>query len=434
VVAVVALLGGALLATAWSTWAAVRDASSTLLRGQAVAFQQSVRARIAELEGVPTAEELAVLLEEEREAGLRFVALVDRRGEVVAQAGEPVGGSLPLRQWGPPGGGPPPGEQLELVDGRVRTLFGVRARLGDGGGGGGGRGEAGGGLRPQRGGRLGLMVLEFEPVEARALRGAATRTFRVGALAALLLLVTAVALVRRVLRQEALEREAERAKRLASLGEMSAVLAHEIRNPLASLKGNAQLLAAMLPEGERPRAKAERVVSEAERLEALTNDLLSFVRGGDARGAPGEPVLRRAEVDPAALLRESAASVSAEHIAVEAAGAPALFALDGPRVRQVLVNLLENAVQAGPPVLARVTASGGGGLLFEVQDRGPGVAPEDRERIFEPFFTRRTQGTGLGLAVARRVVDLHGGTLTVGEAPGGGASFRVVLPASAQGS
>jgi two-component system sensor histidine kinase HydH len=217
--------------------------------------------------------------------------------------------------------------------------------------------------------------------------------------------------------REALERRLAHERRLASLGEMSAVLAHEIRNPLASLKGNAQLLAELLPEGAKPRAKADRVVAEAVRLENLTNDLLAFVRTGE---------LARAPVDPAALLREAAASVGAE-IAVESTAAPASWSLDGPRMLQVLTNLIDNAVQAGPPVRARVAASGRR-LVFEVADRGPGVDPADAERIFEPFFTKRTQGTGLGLAVARRVVELHGGTIAVDAEPGGGARFRVEVP------
>jgi two-component system, NtrC family, sensor histidine kinase HydH len=196
---------------------------------------------------------------------------------------------------------------------------------------------------------------------------------------------------------------------------MSAVLAHEIRNPLASLKGNAQLLAAMLPSGEKPRAKAERVVEEAVRLEQLTNDLLKFVRTG---------AIERTEVDAGALLREAAASIPGEVIV----DAPAIrWSLDAGRMREVVVNLITNAVEAGPPVRASVRATAST-LIIEVADRGPGIAEEDRARIFEPFFTNKTQGTGLGLAVARRVVELHGGTIVALPDPAGGALFRVEIP------
>jgi len=231
------------------------------------------------------------------------------------------------------------------------------------------------------------------------------------------LLGAALWLGRWVLRREALERKAERDRRLASLGEMSAVLAHEIRNPLASLKGNAQLLAAALPQGEKSRAKAERVVDEAVRLEQLINDLLQFVRTGE---------IRRAPVDPAALVREAAESVAGE-VTVDTAGAPAQWTLDAGRIRQVIVNLVDNAVAAGPPATASVRARDGK-LVIEVADHGPGIPEEDRERIFEPFFTGKTQGTGLGLAVARRVIEQHGGTIAVHENPGGGALFRAEIP------
>jgi two-component system, NtrC family, sensor histidine kinase HydH len=254
-------------------------------------------------------------------------------------------------------------------------------------------------------------------VQARKLRDAAARTFYLGVAAAGMLLVIAAALVRSILRAAARERQLAHERRLASLGEMSAVLAHEIRNPLASLKGNAQLLAERLPPGEKARQKADRVVEEAIRLETLTNNLLVFVRTGE---------LARRPTAPAELLREAAAAVDPE-IEVDAADAPPSWSLDAERLRQVLVNLLENAVQAGPPVRARVSSSGGR-LVFEVEDHGPGVAAADAERIFEPFFTKRAQGTGLGLAVAKRVVELHAGTIAVEDAPGGGARFRVTIP------
>src|SRR5256885_5864910 len=178
--------------------------------------------------------------------------------------------------------------------------------------------------------------MEIEPIEADELRESATWTLAIGGIAALTLVGVAVALVRRELRRGAEERTRERERRLASLGEMSAVLAHEIRNPLASLKGNAQLLAAGLD--EKSRAKAERIVDEAKRLERLTTDLLSFVRTGE---------IQRAPIAPGLLVREAAASVG--EIEVDDAAAPASWPLDAARMRQVLVNLLDNALAAGPP-------------------------------------------------------------------------------------
>jgi two-component system sensor histidine kinase HydH len=93
----------------------------------------------------------------------------------------------------------------------------------------------------------------------------------------------------------------------------------------------------------------------------------------------------------------------------------------------VLVNLLENAVAAGPPATLSVSSTSRT-LVIEVSDKGPGVPADERDKVFEPVFTNKTRGTRLGLAIARRVVELHRGTLTVGDAPGGGARFRIEIP------
>jgi two-component system sensor histidine kinase HydH len=265
------------------------------------------------------------------------------------------------------------------------------------------------------------MIIEFQPRIAEDLRGAAGQTLLIGAIAAGGLLLAALGLFRWILRREAEGRTLEHERRLASLGQMSAVLAHEIRNPLASLKGNAQLLARALPEGEKSRTKADRVVGEAIRLETLTNDLLEFARTG---------AIQREPTDPIALLREAAAEVGGDKVELAVAGAPELWKLDRPRMRQVLTNLLDNAVQsteAGSRVEARVGRDGNR-LIYVVRDRGPGIAEDDLPRLFEPFFSRRTQGTGLGLAVSKRLVELHGGTIQARNLPGGGAEFSVSLP------
>ncbi|MBE7448239.1 MAG: HAMP domain-containing histidine kinase [Kofleriaceae bacterium] len=269
-------------------------------------------------------------------------------------------------------------------------------------------------------------MLELDPRRVVALHEAATWSLVIGgAAAATLLLLTAV-LVRWSLRREDAVRAVEQARHLASLGQMSAVLAHEIRNPLASLKGNAQLLARSLPDGERPRAKADRVVDEAIRLEHLTNDLLDFARSGE---------IRIADADPAQLLRaaagEAAPGPDDARITIDDAGAPRSWPLDAERIRQVLRNLLDNAVEMSEgPVEARV-ARDGGHLVFTVRDHGPGLGDADLDRVFEPFFTRRTRGTGLGLAVCKRLVELHGGTIAAANAPGGGARFELRLPRGA---
>jgi two-component system sensor histidine kinase HydH len=173
----------------------------------------------------------------------------------------------------------------------------------------------------------------------------------------------------------------------------------------------------MLPAGEKPKAKADRVVEEALRLERLTVDLLAFVRTGE---------LARAPADPAALVRDAVGEKA--DVSIDVAGAPRTWSLDAARVRQVVVNLVDNALAAGPPVTVTVRAVAGE-LHIDVGDCGPGVPEGQRDKIFEPFFTGKSGGTGLGLAVSQRIVDAHGGRITVERATSGGALFRVAIPA-----
>jgi two-component system sensor histidine kinase HydH len=400
-VAIIALLAAVLAVTAWTTWGAVNEASATLVRGQANALQQAIRGHLMSLGESPTVEGLNAILEAEQEAGLRYVAVMFR-DETVLEAGTPV--EREFRRTPP--------EQPVFVRGRVRMVFRAKGPpLGP-------RGFLLGGSP----GRAFMVAMELEPLQAIDVRKAAARTFWIGTLSASVLLVGAAVLLRWLLRQAEDARAQERERRLASLGEMSAVLAHEIRNPLASLKGNAQLLAETLRQGtdEKQKSKADRVVAEAIRLEQLTNDLIDYVKTGE---------LRKATVDPSELLRSCVESLgeSSTSVTIDSGRAPPSWTLDGTRVRQVLINLLENAVQAGAPVTARVKETRGQ-LVYEVADSGPGVPEDERERIFEPFFTKRLQGTGLGLAIARRWVELHHGTLTVSNGHPQGAVFTVSLP------
>lgn len=396
-------MGLALIATVYTTDRAVDAASSTLLRGQATALIGALRAESFEHDSAQA--QLDALMEERRGEGLRYVILFRRDGSVLAEVGDPPADRD--RLWDELGDddlGPPVrlGKRARVVYGRKpkRPLRRMRS------------------VRPRRERRPQVVLMEFEPLTADELRATSRRSLEVGAFAAGALLVVAIALVRWYLRREELERQLAHERRLASLGEMSAVLAHEIRNPIASLKGNAQLLARMLEEGK-PRSKAQRLVDESVRLEALTNDLLEFARAGS---------LERGPVDPVTLLRESAAAVTDRVVEIDAEGAPATWRVDAARLRQVLSNLIENACQASDePVMARVTREGNR-LVISVRDRGEGIAEDALERVFEPFFTRKTRGTGLGLAVARRIVEGHGGTITAGNHAGGGAVFRISIP------
>jgi len=250
----------------------------------------------------------------------------------------------------------------------------------------------------------------------------ATSNFAFSIAAAVALAAVTVGLWLSISREERERERRERERHLASLGEMSAVLAHEIRNPLASLKGHAQLLAEQVGEGSPHQKKVARIVSEAKRLEELTRSLLDLVRSSS---------ITREATDPVALLRNAAAAVDAQNVALDTASAPSSWQLDPMRMDQVFRNLLQNAAQASPsdaPIEASVAVERGE-LLIRIRDRGPGLPKGEEARIFEAFHTTRTQGTGLGLAVARRIVELHDGKLTGETRASGGAEFTVRLPA-----
>ena len=247
----------------------------------------------------------------------------------------------------------------------------------------------------------------------------ATRLLLVALVATVVLVLLALAFSWQLRQRERLIVELERERRLAALGEMAAVLAHELRNPLASLKGNAQLLEEST--GGRDREKAKRVVGEAVRLEDLVTELLDFVRTGD---------LHLRAVDPNELLQTAARTLAPATVEVESAPDVGACMLDPDRMKEALVNVMENAVQAsahaGSP---QATVSKlGDRLLFVVTDSGSGIAPGEEEKMFDPFHTRRVQGTGLGLAITRRIVEQHGGTVRARNKPAGGAELTIELP------
>ncbi|MBI5068450.1 MAG: PAS domain S-box protein [Deltaproteobacteria bacterium] len=222
----------------------------------------------------------------------------------------------------------------------------------------------------------------------------------------------------------AMEERVQRNERLAGLGRVAAGLAHELRNPLASMSGSLELLrdGAVRPEDRR---LMEIVLREANRLEQLVGRFLEYSR-------PAPP--RRAAVDLARVAQETLEVFSHDpasaRTTVRTELAEARASCDPDQIRQVLWNLLVNACQASATatVTVRSRPEPGGGAILEVEDDGPGIAPEDLSQIFTPFFTTKPSGTGLGLATVQRLVDAHGGTVSVRSGPGQGACFTVHLP------
>ncbi len=398
--------------TLWMLYSGVQDASSALIRGQSVGFQAKLRSDFADLQERPDKEDLEYILEEHADAGLRYIAVLYENGTILSVGHSHVAGQHPQKQKRRMKAGVP-----IVRDGRVLVLSRVRIP----------RAEPR--TRPRTRVRVRRkrppLLFEFEPVESNSLSSSSIRSLTVGASASALLLILAILLFRHFLRWDRLAQQAEHDRRLQSLGQMSAVMAHEIRNPLASLKGNAQVLQLLLakdPENigkhaEKLQAKSDRIVSESVRLETLVNDLLEFSKTG---------TISPASCDPGEFLRESVARVSSDNIEVNSQGAPKRWTFDSDRMHQVMENLLRNAVAAGTQVTVTVSEESGT-LVFVVSDNGTGIAG-DPDKLFEPFFSNRTHGTGLGLAVAKRLVELHGGTISARNHEGGGAEFIVILP------
>jgi two-component system sensor histidine kinase HydH len=264
------------------------------------------------------------------------------------------------------------------------------------------------------------LVVEFESPLIDSLGKDLTQIAAVAALAALTLIVFAIAWLRTMRRLAAVEEQAEGERRLVALGRASSVIAHELRNPLAALKGHAQLLAEDLTGPLHD--KALRVCEGAERLERLLTMLLEFVREGPER-------LDASDVTPERLVGDALADLPKDRVRVDVSHGPDTLHVDESRVALALRNLVQNALQAddAKPVEVQITKSARD-VIIEVRDHGPGLPQGSDVHIFDPFVTTKVRGTGLGLSIARRVAEQHHGTLTGETHRDGGAVFRLVLP------
>jgi two-component system CheB/CheR fusion protein len=227
-------------------------------------------------------------------------------------------------------------------------------------------------------------------------------------------------------RSEALLREQEA---LARLGEMAAVVAHEVKNPLAGIRGALQVIGGRMAESSRDRAIVGDIVARLDSLNEIVHDLLVFARPREIRPAPVS--LAELVEGTAALLRKDPAYAT---VNVQITGGRPTIQADAEQLQVVFLNLLLNAAQAsGTGGEVRVDISSADGFSrVRIVDFGPGIAPEVRERIFEPFFTTKHRGTGLGLPTARRVIERHHGTIEFECPAGGGTVVTVTLPVDAK--
>ena len=214
---------------------------------------------------------------------------------------------------------------------------------------------------------------------------------------------------------------------LARLGEMAAVVAHEVKNPIAGIRGALQVISSRMPQENRDRAVMGDIITRLDGLNSVVQDLLVFARPRELRTEP---------VDLAALLNSTIDLIRRDPIFatidVSVAGASGAVEADPAQCQMVFHNVLINAAQAmnGQGRVSVAIETADGQCRISIADAGPGMPPEVREHAFEPFFTTKSRGTGLGLPLAKRIVDAHGGRIQIETPPEGGTVISMVLPAS----
>jgi two-component system, NtrC family, sensor histidine kinase HydH len=238
----------------------------------------------------------------------------------------------------------------------------------------------------------------------------------------------AVIILRDLTEIKRLQEKVRRSERLAAIGELAASVAHEVRNPLSSIRGFAQFLGHVLKDKPEEREYAEIMVKEVDRINNVVTNLLSFAR-------PVKPDLVPTDLpellDHTVRLVEEDARLRKINIRLSTSNGLKKIYVDDNQITQVMLNLILNALQAAEPggnidVGARAIDSSL--LKLSVEDDGPGIPPGTANKIFDPFYTTREKGTGLGLAIVHMIVENHGGEITlVSPVPGKGKGCRITI-------
>jgi len=228
------------------------------------------------------------------------------------------------------------------------------------------------------------------------------------------------------------EEQLSATQKLSALGQLSASLAHEIKNPLSSIKGTADILLDEFPDGHPKREFVEILRKETSRLNNTVEEVLQFSR----RGAHGKKQTDE-ETEPLSQVIDRVTSLLASHlqkknISLTVAGweEGKSYYVAGDKLSQVFLNIILNAIDAAPPKgeLTIKTQKDVSGCTVSVSDNGTGIPPQLKEKIFTPFYSTKEGGTGLGLSISKTIVESYGGTLILSEAEGDGACFTVFLP------
>ncbi|MBU1564358.1 MAG: hypothetical protein KJ630_01865 [Proteobacteria bacterium] len=236
-----------------------------------------------------------------------------------------------------------------------------------------------------------------------------------------------VLLIRDLTEVKSLEKELQRSERLAALGKMAAGVAHELRNPLSSIKGLAVLLKSKLSAFGSGVETADVLVKEVERLNRSIGELLDYAKPGKLTReltAIGDIIKKTVS-----LVQVDAESYKIDLVLGLAAELPMVI-VDRDKLKQVVLNLLLNAIQAMPNggSLTVRTERDGGMVVIIIRDSGVGIPPENLQRVFDPYFTTKNNGTGLGLALSAKIIEEHGGTMKIFSTPNEYTEVQVMLP------
>jgi two-component system sensor histidine kinase HydH len=226
-----------------------------------------------------------------------------------------------------------------------------------------------------------------------------------------------------------LRREIERSRRLASVGRLAAGVAHEIRNPLSSIKGFATYFKERYQDKPQDQQTATIMIQEVDRLNRVVSQLLEFARPINIKP---QPTNLNSLIDDSIKLIENQAGQKDIAIKTVISNPVPEIMIDPDRLNQVLLNFYLNAIESidtGCELKVELSSnSETEGMAIKISDTGCGITPEDLPKIFDPYYTTKSSGTGLGLAIAHNIIEAIGGQIVVESRPGRGTVFRIILP------